>query len=92
MLLQYWLSETVLESLARGLEEFEDCISRGIDARLAHIGASAELDRIGSEIVYIVKAMDGHIQVHFAHNSEFLAAWRSASHVVAHRRVEDAAA
>lgn len=59
VLMDYGLSDTVLESLAQALEQLEDAIRRGRQARLVHVGASAELHLAGQEIVQTVRAMDG---------------------------------
>jgi hypothetical protein len=83
VLVQYGLADTVLESLARALEDFDRAAQRGRQGRLAHVGASAELDVIADEVVAIVKGMNGVNLVRFAHQPELLASWESVSHVAA---------
>jgi hypothetical protein len=45
------------------------------------VGASAELDLIGDEIMHLVKVMDGFNRYRFAEQREVLAEWESASNV-----------
>ena len=56
--------------------------ARGTDGRREHVGASAELDTVGDELVQIVRVMDGLNRVRFANDSASLAAWESASNTV----------
>jgi hypothetical protein len=82
-LVQYGLADTVLESLARALEDFDRAVELGMQGREAHVGASAELDVVADEVVAIVKGMHGVNLVRFAHQPELLASWESVSHVAA---------
>jgi hypothetical protein len=83
VLVTYGLSDTVLESLAQALEQLEDAMRRGRQARLAHVSASVELDVVAQDIVQTVRAMDGINRIRFAKSTELLAAWETASHVAA---------
>jgi hypothetical protein len=83
VLMQHGLADTVLESLMQALDEFDQAVRQGNRGRLVHVGASAELDRVADEVVLIVKAMDGPNRLRFMHQSELLATWESASHVIA---------
>lgn len=83
VLMQHGLADTVLKSLTQALDEFDLAVRQGNRGRLIHVGASADLDRVADEVVLIVKAMDGPNRLRFTHQSELLAAWESASHVVA---------
>jgi hypothetical protein len=58
-------------------------VEQGSAGRLAHVGASAELVTIAEEVVQVVKVMNGLIRIRFANQEEQLAAWESASSVVA---------
>jgi hypothetical protein len=82
LLLKHGLAEEVLTGLEVALEQ-------GAAGRLTHIGATAELDTVGEEVVQIVKVMTGLIRVRFAGQPELLVEWESASNVVAAPRPED---
>ena len=82
LLVKHGLADTVLESLAAALDEFDRAIERGTDGRREHVGASAELDTVGDEVVQIVRVMDGLNRVRFANDAESLAAWESASNTL----------
>jgi hypothetical protein len=83
VLLEYGLDDTVLESLKQALDDFDQAVKQGNRGHLVHVGASADLDRVAEEVVRLVKAMDGPTRLRFGHQSELLAAWGSASHVIA---------
>jgi hypothetical protein len=83
LLVKHGLADTVLQNLAEALEQFDQAVERVIEGRRAHVGASAELDTVADEVARIVKAMDGLNRFRFAHDPELLAAWKSASNVVA---------
>lgn len=82
LLVRHGLAETVLESLAQALKQFDEAVEHATDGRRAHVGASAELDTVAEEVVHVVKAMDGLNRLRFANRPELLAAWASASNVV----------
>jgi hypothetical protein len=79
LLVKYGLAEPVLEALGQALSEFDAVVEQGSRGRLAHVGASAELDTVVDEIVQVVKVMDGLNRFRFANNPEETAAWESAS-------------
>ena len=83
VLKEYGLADTVLESLMQALDEFDQAVKQGNRGHLVHVGASADLDRVADEVVLIVKLMDGPNRLRFGHQSELLAAWGSARHVIA---------
>jgi hypothetical protein len=83
VLMRHGLADTVMESLRQALDEFDQAVKQGNRGRLVHVGASADLDLVADEVVLIVKAMDGPNRLRFAHQPELLAAWASASHVIA---------
>jgi hypothetical protein len=56
-------------------------VDQAREARRTHVGASAELDAIGDEIVHLVKVMDPHNRFRFGPSVEMLAEWESASNV-----------
>jgi len=82
LLVRHGLADTVVDSLARALDDFDQAVAQGIEGRQAHVGASAELGALAGEVVRLVRVMDGLNRTRFAHDSELLAAWESARHVV----------
>jgi hypothetical protein len=83
LLVKHGLSETVLGALTKALDEFDAAAEQGAQGRLAHVGASADLDAVADEVVQIVHVMDGLNRYRFEKQPELLAAWESASNVVA---------
>lgn len=83
LLVKHGLAESALDSLTKGLDEFDAAIELTEQGRRAHIGASAELKALAKRIVGLVKALDGFNRLRFADDPERLAAWKSASSVVA---------
>lgn len=83
LLMKHGLSEEVLSDLKVTLDHFRTAVEQGSAGRLAHVGASAELVTIAEEVVQVVKVMNGLIRIRFANQEEQLAAWESASSVVA---------
>ena len=81
LLVKYGLAETLLDDLVKNMEQFDQAVEQGRDARRIHVSASAELDAIGDEIVQLVKVMDAHNRSRFAGAVEMLAEWESASNV-----------
>ena len=81
LLVKHGLAETLLEGLVRNVNQFDQALEQGTDARRGHVGASAELDLIGDEIMHLVKVMDGFNRFRFADQGEVLAEWESASNV-----------
>jgi hypothetical protein len=83
LLVRHGLSEPVLQALAIALDQFDTVVEQGSHARLAHVGASAELDTVADEVIQVVKVMDGLNRFRFGNDPESLAAWESASNTVA---------
>jgi hypothetical protein len=83
LLIKHGMSEEVLSGLHVALDQFEAAFEQGNAGRLAHVGASAELVTVAEQAVQVVKVMNGLIRLRFANQSELLAAWESASNVVA---------
>jgi hypothetical protein len=81
LLVKHGLSETVLENLLQELDQFDTAVDQGVEARQAHVGASAELRSVANEVVQVVRVMDGLNQYRFKDDTEALAAWTSASNV-----------
>jgi hypothetical protein len=81
LLVKHGLADTLLESLVKNLDRFDQVVGRGTEARRAHVGASMELDVIGDEILHHVKVMDALNRFRFQDAVEILAEWDSASNV-----------
>jgi hypothetical protein len=73
----------VLSGLGVTLDQFQTAVEQGAAGRLAHVGATAELNVVSDQVVQIVKVMNGLVRVRFGSQPETLAAWASASSVVA---------
>jgi hypothetical protein len=54
---------------------------RGAEGRRTHIGARANLEAIGAEVVQIVRGLDGFNTYRFTNQPDLLASWISASNV-----------
>jgi hypothetical protein len=87
LLVRHGLVETVLEALVRSVNQFDQALGLATEARRGQVGASAELDLIGDEIIHLVRVMDSVNRHHFAEQVEVLAEWESASNVFGPIRV-----
>ena len=85
ILVKHGLSDAVLAGLARSLDDLEEQMDRSTLGRKSHVGASAELDRLGLEIVQVVNVMDGLNRARFAKGMEPLSAWESMRSVATRR-------
>jgi hypothetical protein len=81
LLVKHGLAETLLEGLVKNVAQFDTAMEQGSEARRGHVGASAELDLIGDEIMHLVRVMDALNRFRFAEQGEVLAEWESASNV-----------
>jgi hypothetical protein len=81
VLVRHGLAETLLDGLVRDVKQFDLTMEQGTEARRSHVGASAELDAIGEQILHLVKVMDALNRFRFAEVPELLAEWESASKV-----------
>ena len=89
LLLKHGLAEEVLTGLQVALDQLETAVEQGAAGRLTHIGATAQLDTVGEEVVQVVKVMTGLIHVRFASQPDLLVEWESASNVVAAPKFEE---
>ena len=83
VMVKHGLVETVLTDLTQALDQFDAAVDSGSQGRAAHVGASAELRAIADEVVQSVKVLNGLNLYRFRGNPDLLAAWQSASNVVA---------
>ena len=83
VLVKHGLMDSVLENLVQTLDQFDAAVESWGGGRQAHVGASAELKAVADEVVQIVQVMDGLNRYRFMNDAELLAAWESASNVLA---------
>jgi len=83
VLVKHGLADSVLDNLVQALDQFDAAVESGAGGRQAHVGASAELMAVADEVVQIVRVMDGLNRYRFITAPELLAAWESASNVLA---------
>jgi hypothetical protein len=81
LLVKHGLAETLLNGLVKSVSQFDQALEQASEARRSHVGASAELDLIGDEIMHLIKVMDALNRFRFADQGEVLAEWESASNV-----------
>jgi hypothetical protein len=89
LLVEHGLVESLLDDLVVRIDRFGQAVLQGVEGRRQHVGASAELQRITSEIRHVVRVMDGFQRLRFAKDPEQLAAWISASSLPTPARGED---
>ena len=75
------MSPQVLEDLAKALAGFDQTLEATRAGRREHVGASAELEAICSEIAEQVHLLDGVVQYRFGDDAELMGAWHSARNV-----------
>jgi hypothetical protein len=86
LLVRYGLVESVLTELRQSLDQFDAAMVAGAEARTAHVRASAEIRWLADQVVQGVRVLDRFNRLRFKDTPELLAAWRSASTVVASPR------
>ena len=77
------MSAKLLDDLTAALAEFEQTLEATRTARLAHVGATADLQAVLAEISEQVRVLDGLVRYRFGDNEELMGAWASARNVVA---------
>jgi hypothetical protein len=78
LLVKHGLLDSVLQDLSHSLDQFDQAVEQGTDARRTHIGASADLDALADELIQIMRLMDGSNRYRFSDNPDSLAEWESA--------------
>jgi len=81
LLVSRGMSEQLLDDLAAALTAFEQTLEATRAARREHVGASADLDAVFSEISQQVRLVDGLVRYRFGDNAELMGAWASARNV-----------
>jgi hypothetical protein len=85
------MSEQLLDDLARGITEFEQTLEATRTGRRDHVGASADLKGVFSEISEQVRLLDGLVRYRFGDNGELMGAWSSARSVFGPPKAHQAA-
>jgi hypothetical protein len=78
LLVKHGLLDSVLLDLSHSLDQFDQAVEQGTDARRTHIGASADLDALAEELIQIMRLMDGSNRYRFSGDADSLAEWESA--------------
>jgi hypothetical protein len=82
LLVKRGMSEALLTDIAAAIAEFEQTLEATRAGRLEHVGASADLRAVMSEITEQVKVLDGVVRYRFGDNPELMGAWASAHNVL----------
>jgi len=82
LLVKRGMSAQLLDDLTATLNEFEQTLEATRAARLDHVGATAELQAVLTEISQQVRVLDGLVRYRFGHDAELMGAWNSARNVV----------
>lgn len=77
------MTEAFLTDLGATLAEYDAAVEAARQARVAHVGARADLEVVTEELMELVALLDGLNRYRFRHNAELSAAWASARNVVA---------
>ena len=76
------LTEPFLSDLGETLDAYDKAVEDARLARIAHVGARAELEVVTEELMELVGLLDGLNRYRFRNNAELAAAWVSARNVV----------
>lgn len=87
-LLEKGMGSTTLDTIRKLLDQMESAREAARTGRLAHIGARADLKGLTSEIMDLVKVLDGLNRIRYNGDAEQLAAWNAAKHVTVRHRAE----
>ena len=83
VLVTYGLADEVLQSLRQAMSDLDEALQEGRRARLMHVSAGVALDAAADRVVLLVRMVTPIYQLRFARNPGLLAAWETASHVIA---------
>lgn len=86
LLAKYGMSAAMFQELSTTLAELEAATARARAARLAHIGANAELEVVAADLVGHVSRLDGLNQLRFRRDPDVLAEWNAARALIPRRR------
>ena len=82
LLVSRGLSEKLLADLKAAADEFEQTLEASRAGRRDHVGASADLRAVLTEISEDIRAIDGLVRYRYGDNEELMGAWASARNVV----------
>ena len=82
LLVSRGMSEQLLTDLATAVADFEKTLEATRAGRREHVGASADLRSVATEIAEQVRLLDGLVRYRFGDNAELMGAWASARNVV----------
>ena len=78
LLVSCGMSEQLLADLAASITEFEQTLEATRAGRREHVGASADLRAVATEIAQQVRLLDGLVRYRFGDNAAVMGAWASA--------------
>ena len=81
LLVKRGMTDTLLTDIAAAIEEFEQTLEATRAGRRAHVGASADLRAVMTEVSEQVKVLDGIVRYRFGDNAELMGAWASVHNV-----------
>ncbi len=82
LLVSRGMSGTLVDDLATALAQFEKTLEATRAGRRDHVGASADLQAVITEITEQVRVLDGLVRYRFSDNAELMGAWASARDVL----------
>ncbi len=78
LLVSRGMSAQLVDDLTAALTKFEQTLEATGAGRRDHVGASADLESVLSEITEQVRLLDGLVRYRFRDNAELVAVWGSA--------------
>jgi hypothetical protein len=82
LLVSRGMMEKLVDDLAAAVAEFETTLEATRAGRRDHVGASADLRSVATEIGEQVRLLDGLVRYRFGDNAELMGAWLSARNVL----------
>ena len=82
LLVKRGMSEQLIVDITTAIDEFEHSLEATRAGRLEHVGASADLRAVMTNISDQVRVLDGIVRYRFGDNAELMGAWASAHSVV----------
>ena len=81
LLVSRGMAEKLLDDLTLAVAEFDKTLAATRAGRRDHVGASADLRSVATEIGEQVRLLDGLVRYRFADSAELMGAWASARNV-----------
>jgi len=82
LLINQGLAESVLGDIATALEQFRQTLEATRAAHREHVGASADLRAVATELSEQVRLLDGLVRYRFGDDAELMGAWASVRDVL----------